>query len=201
MKPLPDGDVLIHAGDCTSRGTQFELEYFLSWFSAQSHKKKILIAGNHDWIFEKQPKLARKLAKDAGVIYLNDQSKKIGGFKFWGSPVQPEFNSWAFNRKRGSDIDKHWNLIPADTDVLITHGPPFNILDSTSMTKGPVGCERLRMHVNERIKPQIHIFGHIHSAHGLTLLHNTIFANVSQLTDYYELRDDYKPIVLDLERK
>ncbi len=125
---IPDGDVLIHAGDCLGRGSIFELEDFDYWLGELPHPTKILIAGNHDWCFQTRPNEARKLVTNA--IYLEDSGVTIGGLKFWGSPITPTFRNWAFNRDRGPDIAKHWDLIPDDTDVLVTHGPPEGIFDT-----------------------------------------------------------------------
>jgi len=88
----------------------------------------------------------------------------IEGVKFYGSPWQPRFFDWAFNLDRGEEIKKKWDLIPMDTDVLITHGPPYGILDLTHEGE-KVGCEEL-MKAVLRVQPKIHIFGHIHEAYG-----------------------------------
>ena len=197
---MPEGDVLIHAGDSLGCGNLAELEIFVDWFSKYDHPHKILIAGNHDWVFERQPKVARKVVEEAGVIYLNDDGVTIDGVKFWGSPVQPEFCDWAFNRKRGEEIDRHWQLIPDDTDVLITHGPPHGLLDKTEMTEVSVGCEDLRRHVLQRVKPMVHIFGHIHSAAGIRRKNGIKFINASQLDDYYSNPDGYRPLVFEVEK-
>jgi predicted phosphohydrolase len=50
---LPEGDVLVHAGDATSTGTLPQVSQFLEWFSSQPHRHKIFIAGNHDWLFHR----------------------------------------------------------------------------------------------------------------------------------------------------
>ena len=140
---LPDGDILIHAGDVSSKGTEAEIDNFLEWFSGQPHKHKIFIAGNHDFYFERETDtvIANKIPKN--VIYLNDSGCEIEGLHIWGSPVQPEFNDWAFNRKRGDQIKKYWDLIPNNTDILITHGPPLKILDKSIRGKH-LGCEELK---------------------------------------------------------
>jgi Icc-related predicted phosphoesterase len=197
IQDLPEGDVLIHSGDSCNRGSAEDLDFFLSWFSSQPHKEKILIAGNHDWIFERHPDQARRMVEDHDVIYLCDESTIIDGVKFYGSPVQPEFCNWAFNRRRGAELKKYWDKIPKDTDVLITHGPPAGILDETEMTREPVGCGDLLVAV-KRVKPKVHIFGHIHSAHGVKKIGKTTFINASQLDDHYRLVDEYKPIVFEL---
>lgn len=190
---IPEGDVLIHAGDVSSRGTKTEVDRFIQWFQSQPHKYKIFIAGNHDFYFEYAVKNNLKTEFE-NLIYLNDSGCEIDGLKFWGSPIQPEFFDWAFNRKRGAAIKKHWDLIPADTDVLITHGPPHKILDLS--TRGDYcGCEELKKKVLE-IQPKLHVFGHIHESYGTTIRNDTIFVNASLLDERYQ--GVHKPIEIEL---
>ncbi len=125
---LPDGDILIHAGDATIRGTIDEIVLFNEWFANLPHRRKIFVAGNHDWLFETNNAYARNLLSRE-IIYLQDSSVEIEGLKIYGSPWQPRFFDWAFNLNRGAELAEKWKLIPGDTDVLITHGPPFGILD------------------------------------------------------------------------
>ncbi|WP_286592231.1 metallophosphoesterase [Sphingobacterium sp. N143] len=155
---------------------------------------KVFVAGNHDFYFEETDsnKIRRIIPKE--IIYLNDSGIAINGIKFWGSPITPWFNNWAFNRNRGAEIKKHWDLIPVDTDVLITHGPPFGILDETVYGKR-TGCEELLLRVYQ-VKPQYHIFGHIHEDYGSFTKGETSFINASVLDDWYEMKN--KPIILNL---
>ena len=139
---LPEGDLIIHAGDISSRGLRSEISGFLSWFDALDFKYKIFIAGNHDYYFENELQITIEDLIPSDIIYLNDSGIEIEGHQFWGSPVQPWFYNWAFNRHRGSDIRKHWNLIPQETDILITHGPAFGKLDVTVRGEH-VGCADL----------------------------------------------------------
>jgi Icc-related predicted phosphoesterase len=191
---IPDGDVLVHAGDISSRGTKQQVIDFLEWFVEQNHVHKIFIAGNHDFLFEQAEfdEISRIIPD--GIMYLNDSSVVINGFKFWGSPITPWFNNWAFNRDRGADIKKHWDLIPNDTDVLITHGPPVGILDQTFYGKR-TGCEDLLSRVHQ-VKPKYHIFGHIHEQYGNVTKAETTFVNASVLDDWYEMKNN--PIILNL---
>jgi Icc-related predicted phosphoesterase len=192
---LPEGDILIHAGDVSSRGKKSEIDDFIEWFQSQPHKFKIFIAGNHDFFFEKVVKNNVKV-EIKNVIYLNDSGCEIEGLKFWGSPVQPAFLDWAFNRNRGLEIKQHWDLIPENIDILITHGPPFGILDKT--TRGRfVGCEQLAKKVAE-IKPKIHVFGHIHEGYGILKTENTTFINASILNEKYIYTND--PIVIEIKK-
>lgn len=123
-----------------------------------------------------------------GVVYLNDSSVEIEGIKIWGSPITPWFNDWAFNRDRGSEIKKHWDLIPDDIDILVTHGPPFGILDETVYGKR-TGCEELLLRVYQ-VKPKYHIFGHIHKDYGSFTKGEITFINASVLDDWYEMRNE-----------
>lgn len=181
---LPDGDILIHAGDFSGRGRVDEVGRFMQWFGKQRHPHKVLIAGNHDFLAEKDPMTFASLIPD-NVTYLNDSGVVMEGLKIWGSPIQPWFFDWAFNRQRGKDIAKHWALIPEDTDILVTHGPPHGILDRADDGK-LVGCEEL-IKVVERIRPKIHVFGHIHEAHGSLLQNGTHYVNASVLNLRYML--------------
>ena len=93
---LGSGDVLVHAGDCTSMGKSHEITNFLNWFGMTDFKHKIFIAGNHDFGFEMHTDIAEEF-KEKGIIYLFDTEVVIDGVKFYGSPWQPEFYDWAFN--------------------------------------------------------------------------------------------------------
>jgi Icc-related predicted phosphoesterase len=190
---IPEGDILIHAGDVSSRGTKAEVDAFIQWFQSQPHKYKIFIAGNHDFYFEDAAK-NNEQTEFENLIYLNDSGCEINGLKFWGSPIQPTFFDWAFNRKRGAEIKKHWDLIPTDTDILITHGPPHKILDLT--TNGTYsGCKELKKKVI-KIQPKLHVFGHIHEGYGTTTINKTLFVNASLLNEKYQ--SVHIPIVIDL---
>lgn len=186
LKQLPPGDMLIHAGDVSSRGGLAAVTNFLIWFSKQDYKYKIFIAGNHDFLFERETTEFIKSLIPKDVIYLNDSGIEIEGINIWGSPVQPWFHDWAFNRMRGDDIQKHWDLIPTNTDILITHGPPMKVLDITVHGHKHVGCQNL-MDAIQKVKPKVHIFGHIHEAYGVEEQDGIKFINASVLNLQYEL--------------
>ncbi len=185
---LPEGDVLIHAGDISSRGTEYEVRKFLDWFSTLDYQYKIFIAGNHDFFFEKEDVSVINNIIPDNVTYLNDSGVNIDGISIWGSPISPWFYDWAFNRQRGAEIKKHWDLIPEVTDILITHGPAFGILDRT-ISGLHVGCEALRDCI-EIIKPKVHICGHIHEAYGIKTTAETLFINASVLNVRYQMVND-----------
>lgn len=190
--PLPHGDVLIHAGDGCKRGTIEEAAAWLDALRRQPHPHKIVIAGNHDRCFENTPELVRPLTE--GLTYLQDCTTSIAGLNIWGAPWQPWFLSWAFNLQRGAEIARKWAMIPAETDILVTHGPPHGILDRTYDGR-PVGCEELRS-VVDRIAPRLHVFGHIHEAYGAEVHGGTLFVNASVCTLRY--RPDQAAVVVDL---
>jgi Icc-related predicted phosphoesterase len=188
---VPEGDVLIHAGDLTAYGKLHEVADFNEWIGSLPHKTKIIIAGNHDWCFEGNDRNCRELLSNC--IYLRDESVVVDGIKYYGSPWQPKFNNWAFNlstKKRA----KKWSEIPADTDVLITHGPPFGGMDLTEDGL-PVGCKELSKVVN-RIKPKVHVFGHIHECYGQTAYGVTRYVNASSCNARYQVVN--KPLVFEV---
>ncbi|TNE47114.1 MAG: metallophosphoesterase [Bacteroidetes bacterium] len=192
---LPPGDVLVHAGDFSKRGTVDETRLFLDWFSGQPHAHKVLVAGNHDFIAEQNPDAFRAMLPD-NVSYLENDSMEIGGLKIWGSPITPWFFDWAFNRHRGAAIRTYWDKIPHDTDIVITHGPPYGILDEVVRNPRPVGCRDL-LHRMEQVRPRVHIFGHIHEGYGQVEQNGTLFINAAVLDVKYALKN--APVVWDSE--
>jgi Icc-related predicted phosphoesterase len=207
---VPHGDLLIHAGDLTASGTDSEVAAAAKWLGSLPHHYKIAIAGNHDWLFERQPTLAAALLRSAGVSYLQDSRINVEGLSIYGSPQQPEFMHWAFNVPRGQ-LAAYWKRVPAGLDILVTHGPPYGILDQRVRPgmrrlapweeeepfagSDHVGDEELLAAV-ERTRPRVHVFGHIHSGYGKTQNNHTAFYNASLCNEDYELIRD--PWVIDL---
>ena len=188
---IPPGDVLIHAGDMTRRGDLREVQAFDAFLARLEHRHKLVIAGNHDFCFERQPALAR--AALAHATYLEDEAIDVEGVRFYGSPWQPWFFDWAFNLRRGAEIRAKWQLIPPDIDVLITHGPPLGHGDVT-VRGDAVGCADLLDRIRE-VKPRYHLFGHIHEAFGTSSDGTTTFVNASTLDFRY--RTTHPPVVID----
>ena len=180
---IPDGDIFVHAGDLTGRGTTQELQATASWIESLPHKHKIVIAGNHDFPLETNLLECREILTNC--TYLHDSEVVIDGVKFYGSPWQPWFHSWAFNLQRGKQLEVVWNLIPEDTDVLITHGPPHGILDLTYWDNQNVGCEELAKRVL-KVNPAVHVFGHIHEGYGELEFSGINFVNASSCNLQYQ---------------
>lgn len=191
---LPKGDVLIHAGDISYKGERSEVQDFLAWFANLPFAHKIFIAGNHDFYFEKAKTADVQTMLPEGVVYLQDSGTTINGIHIWGSPVTPWFYDWAFNRQRGAAIAKHWKLIPPDTNLLITHGPAYGILD-TVLNGTHVGDKDLLKTV-EVIKPAVHVCGHVHESYGRLKKGSTRFINASVLNEKYELVNP--PVVFEM---
>ena len=195
---LPGGDLLIHAGDFMNSGyNPMEAMEFFQWFDKiNNYDFKVFIAGNHDRWMENKPDEAQGILTGYKTIdYLQDDWMVVGDSdphdpnvktaKIYGSPWQPEFFNWAFNLPRnGEELKAKWDTIPTDTDILVTHGPPFGYQDIPGGHSIRVGCEMLRYRVDE-IKPKIHVFGHIHGGYGHYYNGHTHFFNASILNERY----------------
>jgi len=188
---VPEGDVLVCAGDISPRGELEMVMSFLNWFEKQPHKHKVFIAGNHDWCFMNGDAcvILDEIRGMESVHYLEDSDIELDGVKFYGTPWQPEFCNWAFNLPRGEEILEKWKMIPEDTDVLITHGPPQMVLDTVEGRHNEhLGCADLNKEISGRIRPKLHVFGHIHSGNGSETFGNTTFINASVLGEDYQLK-------------
>lgn len=216
--PLPQGDVLIHAGDISNKGGEKDVTDFLHWYMDLNYDTKIFISGNHDFCFEHvnlphhkgdydwlHHLMSTENLSQSNVTYLEDSFITIESpkftkpIKFYGTPWQPWFWDWAFNLPRGgNELENKWKLIPDDINVLITHTPPYGIKDYVFNSIGmeSVGCELLRLRLNE-IKPSLNIFGHIHEAYGVSYVDETTYVNASICNKSYNPIN--KPIIIDLE--
>ena len=197
---LPGGDILIHAGDFMNSGwNEMEAIMFFKWFDEiNNYDTKILIAGNHDRWAENNPeefkgiltgyKTIEYLQDEECVLYYDGPNGDMPeeNIRIYGSPWQPEFFDWAFNLPRhGEEMKAKWDAIPDNTDILVTHGPPFGYLDIPGgQTTLRVGCEMLRHRVDE-IHPKIHVFGHIHGSAGYYFNGHTHFINAAVLDEQY----------------
>ncbi len=186
---LDGGDLLIIAGDLTARNEIHEYGWFMDWLDEQKYDCKVVIAGNHDGMIE------NGLVKIEGknVHYLCDSGIEFNGYKIWGSPYTPMFCNWFFMRHRGMDIKQHWDLIPKNVDILVTHGPPFSILDACEDLDGCIqycGCKDLHKRIVNHVKPTLHVFGHIHEGYGIKnpdeKYGNTTFINASIVNRDYQ---------------
>ncbi|KAF9108508.1 hypothetical protein BGX27_008326 [Mortierella sp. AM989] len=268
--PIPEADILVHAGDFTKMGTIAQIDQFVSWMKSLTHiPLKVIVAGNHEVILDKEfyeknwknfhtSKEDHQAAVDKlksaghGIVYLDNESFNVDGgkilykkwqklenqrkqqgsleqihakgaavdpregwsqgYKIWGSPWQPEFFNWAFNEERGK-LHKIWELIPTDTNILITHGPPKYYGDIVPENNNiNAGCMELLQRMNS-VRPLYHIFGHIHQGYGVSQINwppvttandkqailPTVCINASTCTVKY--RPTNMPIIVDLPPK
>lgn len=196
---IPEADLLIHAGDIDLMYGSSQAYDFSIWLNRlEQVKHKIVVAGNHDFYSEERDEDLRDCLWDSGVIYLRNQLATIDGIKIWGSPITPTFGEWANMAHRGKEIREYWDKIPKDIDVLVTHGPPYEILDEVVRRSGEienVGCQDLLEYVNS-IKPKLHVFGHIHGSYGQKKIGNTLFVNASVMDEEYSVVN--KPIIVEV---
>ena len=190
---VPDGDVLIHAGDYSAQGTFRDLVAFNVWLGRQPHKHKLVISGNHDQYADTvNTEVVQEFMSNA--TYLENTGAYIEGKTFWGSPITPQFGHWSFMKSRGNAISMVWQMIPHQVDVLITHGPAQGILDKNANHE-LCGCYDLGRYIREK-QVGLHVFGHIHEGYGNKTLDNVQHINCSVLNDRYELVN--KPVVIDI---
>lgn len=206
---IPDGELLIHAGDFTSSGVDWsqkvliavpldETEYeqvsdFNAWLGELPHKNKIVIAGNHDLAFLRDRSIETLLTN---AIYLRDSECIIDGFKIYGSPWTPRFKSnspWVFETSR-DERAPIWSMIPDDVDILVTHGPPNRILDTSHVLNNAgeyyAGDVELAARVHELRQLKLHVFGHIHSSRGERFHRGVMFVNAAVLDHEYQVRPE-----------
>ena len=182
---IPDGDCLVHCGDLSESGSGYEILSALKWMSTLPHKYKIWIAGNHDMDLDDFQEFEDYVIKKfPRLTYLKDSGTVIEGVKFYGVPWTRWYNNWGFGLS-DDELEAKFLSIPDDTDVLVTHGPPEEVLDKT-YNNTICGCRYL-LDAVRRVQPKLHVFGHIHEDFGMKQIRGrgTIFVNAS-IQDYYK---------------
>jgi len=196
---IPPCDILVHAGDWSRHGTLDEAAAFFRWYGSQPARVKILTAGNHDFVAGREPETARALAREHGILWLIEEGADVLGLRVWVSPYSPRHGEWVFQAERGEELRRHWEPIPRDLDLLVTHSPPHGVCDR--IVKGEhVGCADLLDIVRER-PPRLHVFGHVHEAFGEARVEGipTRFVNASNFVSVSVRRAqslDVRPPVL-----
>jgi Icc-related predicted phosphoesterase len=202
---LPGGDLLLHSGDISSMGYEHEIREFCKWFNnIEGYTHKVFIAGNHDWGFQDNVEKVKEILDFySGITYLQDSELviKVGDereVKIYGSPWQPWFHDWAFNLpKNGPGLMSKWEAIPEDTDILLTHGPAFGVLDTVEGRRHDnLGCELLAERL-QVISPKIHLCGHIHTGRNIVKRGEILHVNASVLDERYIYTQ--KPITIDFD--
>jgi Icc-related predicted phosphoesterase len=182
---IPNGKMIVHTGDFTNNGSERKTDEFLLWYSNLPHQYKLLIAGNHDWYPYTRAEEFRKKCHTLGIIYLEDSYITIEGIKFYGTPWVPRFFDWAF-MEEDYDLVPIYNKIPDDTQVLLTHGPAFGVLDA--VPRGHVGSSALSAKLYDHPSITHHIFGHIHESAGKLRLKNYTALNAACVDHKYNPR-------------
>ena len=175
---VPDGDLLIHCGDFSNEPISSEYDEFFGWFAGQPHQHKVLVAGNHDELMQQFPGMMRKRIPQ-GIVYLEDSATKIGGLQIFGSPWTPgvSYVAFTYGHKHDGPHVPQWSMIPAFTDIVVTHGPPQGILDTNYAAKH-IGDAGLLARVTA-IRPRAHLFGHVHDSNGRVERDGTIYVNAA----------------------
>ena len=186
-------DLLIIAGDLCATNTEKEYDDFWRWMLYQPHEYVVIIGGNHDNFLQENPDF---FPNSGGQFsYLCDSGCEINGMKIWGSPWTKTFEGMnpkckAFTVDSDEELAEKWEMIPYDTDILITHCPPWGILDKTRRGEH-VGSKSL-FSIVYQINPKAIFYGHIHEC-GLkfTTENDILFVNCSILNEYYDNRNSY----------
>ena len=182
LRDLPPADIIIHSGDLSFAGSENEVMDFIEWFGALPYKYKIFIAGNHDdCLFG-----ATLDGLPENCFYLCHSSVTIQGVKFYGLPL-------FMGDVMSGDYETQLQKIPCDTNVLITHQPPYSVLDNSANIN--YGDPNL-LHKVLQTKPKYHLFGHIHKAYGIEKSEHTTFVNAAMLSEDYQIINE--PILLKI---
>lgn len=188
---VPDGDILIYTGDFTMFSKSLRaIEDFNDWLGELPHLHKLVVPGNHEFFLEANPG-RRSLLSNATVLI--EDSITINGLRLYGSPMTPLYGG-AFGKSSPTDRKRHWAKIPDDTTVLVTHGPPYGILDRSPGQMERMGDPELRERIRELRSLRLHVFGHVHGAYGTAEVDGVTFANVALMGPLGDLA--HNPVVM-----
>ncbi|CAL5972256.1 Calcineurin-like_phosphoesterase [Hexamita inflata] len=190
---LPGGDILFVTGDVTS-STRPELEVVLEFFEflqRQNYDFIVLIAGNHDKLFqEKSAEIRSLLKRYPKIFYLEDEMLCITvrdqPLRIFGTPHSALSWSSAFVLTKQQDIINRFQK-SVNADIVLSHGPPFGILDLTQKNEN-IGCGHLLNFIIKE-KPKLHLFGHVHEAFGSESRWGTHFVNGAVLNERIQMRE------------
>ena len=184
-------DLLIFSGDLQRNQYDFG-EDFIDWIHALPYTDKILVFGNHDGNYIYILEYAEKYPE---IKFLMNSCININGINIFGSPYSVRYQDWWFMME-DKELSKIWKEIPEDTEILITHCPPFGILDST-FDGYNAGSKTLLEKINRLEKLKYHFFGHIHESYGKQNINEKIFINVSLLNEIYYFTN--YPVIIDYD--
>jgi len=189
---VPGGDMLIHAGDFTFNSEPPSIvSDFNAWLGSLPHRHKVVVPGNHEYLLEDP----RQRSAITNATLLIDSGAEVEGISIAGSPTTALYGG-ALGKPIHEDRQRHWAQVSEGLDILITHGPPFAILDHGGSAERREGCPYLFEAVF-RARPRLHVFGHIHAGYGTLWTDDTLFANASLLGGDGSL--SRKPLVVDFQ--
>ena len=177
---LPEGDIIIHAGDFTNNGTEKEIKDFDSWLASLDYHHKILVPGNHDTGTEEKALLRDGIQRGkqgeplevtevTSATVLRGEMVEVMGLKIFGLPdTLDPYNLlwWAYRADTEEEMKERAAGISSGVDVLISHSPPWGVAD-TNHTGQKCGSQGLREIVlSENDPPKLWAFGHIHECGG-----------------------------------
>lgn len=198
---LPPADLLICCGDHSSMGYARELVAFDKWMEEIKPNYKhgiLLVPGNHDWLYQREPGVAKALVPSVKVLI--HEAIEIEGIKFFGSPWQPIFGNWAFGLSN-KELAEKWAQVPDDTQVLISHAPPYLILDQLdehgSDPGANVGDVSLALRIKELRDLKLSCFGHIHCAANVLEQNGVTFINAAICDEYYKPTQPWREYVFN----
>ena len=204
-------DLLIFSGDWSRIGSSSDTENFFNWLISLNIPKIVFIAGNHertldnDWIknshrtnslVKKEIYKVKKLIKSLpnNITYLYEESINYMGYNIYGTPWSNMFPApymWGFNWLTVNAEKESCYKIPKNTNILITHSPPFGILDYVNTIHA--GSNYLKEKIlNNLPNLKLHCFGHLHQENNSDLnfniekINNCLFSNGSVLNHNYE---------------
>lgn len=198
--PVEPADILVHSGDFLNYGAMEELVQFRNQLEKVKDKfdKIILVAGNHDEIFETNPHTSKSFLLETipNLVYLHHETYEYKGYKIFGTPWQPFFNNWSFNVKDNLELYEKYLQIPEDTQILITHCPAEGILDRTHDMK-KVGSKALKLALLQLKELKAHMFGHIHYSYGVDYISDVQYSNGAICGEDYKPTNKPRIITLD----
>ncbi len=176
---VPPADLLIHAGDWTMCSESVAaIADFDDWLSAQPIRSAcVLSPGNHESYLSSDP--SRRSLTGSATVLINE-GLSVSGLNVWACPVTPMLGGGAFSVPRAGDRISIYAQISVNTHVLITHSPPYGILDFDREAGVHRGCPEL-LEAVRRVQPLLHIFGHVHGARGLHIGSQTTSINAAML--------------------
>lgn len=190
-------NTVIHCGDFShSEKTFWD---FLKWYGALEIENKILICGNHDSVsYEMGYKKMKEVCAAYHIDYLQDSGIEIQGIKIWGSPMSNEYGDWPF-MANDFELDQYWQKIPDDTNVLITHGPAYNVGDYVfqDISEPNVGSRTLAMRIRDLKCLSHHFFGHVHCDGGVHQQDNYTGYNASIMNFWF--RPENEPWTFEIK--